>query len=137
MPMLRVRRRNDHLQQNYQLEPRRDASRNWRDLGGAHLVGTPEVAQDAEGKLVVVARAADGSLWEIQQTVPAGETWTDWRSFPVSAAQDPALHRDSQGKLVVYGVDKTGGMARTYQLTPSGDQWKKWENNLGGVFLAN
>lgn len=105
---------------------------------GAHLVGTPAVAQDCQGKLVVVARDADGSLWEAYQTTP-GRDWNGpgLHKLPAaSVATDPAVSLNEQGKLEVFaGSTRRSAVLAYEQTNPGVDQWGN-ATDLPGVAMG-
>lgn len=120
-----------HLMQNRGLEPAVNGTSGWRDLGGEQFVGTPAVSQDAEGKLVVVARRADGSLWVTQQTAVVADTWSEWQQLPAPAAHDPAIYRDSHGELRIFASGPDGRLRTVKQVGLSGAEWSV-PQDLGG-----
>ena len=44
------------------------------------ITSTPDVTNDADGRLEVFARGTDRALWHIWQTAP-GNGWSSWASL--------------------------------------------------------
>ncbi|MFC0626434.1 hypothetical protein [Kribbella deserti] len=73
----------------------------WQDLG-ASPAGQPVFGTNADGSLVLFARAADGSIWFNPQVAPNGSAWGGWRVITGPTFDgDPTIARQADGRLVV------------------------------------
>lgn len=112
------------------------ASKQWTDLkGGQHLVGTPAVVPDAQGKLVVAARAVDGTVHVIQQTELGVDSWSEWRPLQAVATGDLAIYRDAQGELRIFGIGPDKKLWEAAQARLGANEWTP-PTSLGGVFTG-
>jgi hypothetical protein len=102
--------------------------RAWTSLGrpakaGSGLIGLPAAGLDPSGRLHVVVRAADGTLWEMRQN-RAGGRWSSWPRSPFAnkVAGDPVVARDSTGALQVFSP-RADGAVLVIRQAPGGGSW--------------
>jgi hypothetical protein len=72
---------NGSLQHLWQTAPNNGWS-GWDDLGGSELALSPDVIQNADGRLEVFVTRATGEIQHIWQTSPNGG-WSGWQDFGV------------------------------------------------------
>ncbi len=81
---------------------------DWRPIGDrGDMRGAPAAAQDAEGKIVVVARSADGELLRSVQRAPGDDQWDAPTPVPNPGPplqDDPVIHRDKNKSLRVFAL---------------------------------
>ena len=86
------------------------AQDSWLPLGDMpDLTGKPAVAQDSHGKLVVVVRHVNGTLWRFTQLERGTDEWS--RPEPVGGPRvkdDPTIHQDRNGALRVFALAVDG-----------------------------
>lgn len=122
-----------HLQSNPNVESD-SAERSWHPIPHFPGVqGTPAVAQDHDGKLMAVARDADGALWRTTELGPGTNTWGPPEKMAEPLAKDdPVIHQDRNGALRIFALTKNN---KAYTWAQSGqDNWTV--HPLGGTELA-
>ncbi|KAA5830107.1 hypothetical protein ABT337_09925 [Saccharopolyspora hirsuta] len=120
-----------HLWFKHQAAQAQAPFEQWTDLAGGGLVGTPAVAPDAQGKLVVAARAADGAVRVVKQAEIGADEWTDWRPLPAVAEGDPVIYRDSRGKLRVFAIGPDRQMWAVAETSAGANEWTP-PTSMGG-----
>jgi hypothetical protein len=132
-----VRGTDNALWRNSQTSPNGDWS-GWRPLRGLFLgdstvdvkfLGDPTVDVNADGRLEVFVRGANGALWHNWQTSPNGD-WSGWHSLGGALAGNIAVGRNADGGLEVYIQGTDNALWRTVQ---SGSQWSGWQRQGGQV----
>jgi hypothetical protein len=105
---------------------------SWTSLGKA-FVGSPTLAQHANGALQVFVVGSDGALHTMHQAAPNG-AWSAWTSLGGSfPATTPAVGRSgSSDVLEVMVVGNDGHLYHTWQV-PTG--WAPWYDH-GGSFAG-
>ncbi|WP_375766290.1 hypothetical protein NR798_31930 [Archangium gephyra] len=99
----------------------------WSSLSGA-VAGNPVVSNQANGELVLAARAGNGETWV--RTRSAG-VWGGWVSQGGMTFDDPAVARNSDGRLQLFVRGDTGNVYSKYQATLNGAFITTWDNFLG------
>jgi hypothetical protein len=88
-------------------------------LGQAGVGGVAEVAAvAAEDRLMVFARAVDGSLWSRERRAP-GEAFGAW-AFLTGAARSVTPARNADGRLELFVVETDGSVWRCQERAPGG-----------------
>lgn len=105
-----------------------DVSNAWQNLGSKNFEGTPAVTQELDGRLAVVARSNDETLWESHQTQQAGSTWSPWQKLPLHADSDPVIYRDAVGTLRLFVLAKD----KQLWSMSFADDWKSEPRSIGG-----
>lgn len=107
--------------------------RPWTSLGhpaktASGLVGLPAAGLDPGGRLHVIARAANRTLWELRQS-RAGGHWSTWPSSPLATniAGDPVVARDSTRALEAF-VSTSDGTIVVNRLPAGGGAWTGWRS---------
>jgi hypothetical protein len=118
----------------------------WTPLGGpGGVLGDPVVGRNADGRLEVFCRGADGEVKHIWQTDPALDQWSSWESLGSGSARlnaigNPTVGSNFDGRLDVFvtaGTPATGySLHHIWQVSsPTAPFWTwqqaKWED-LGG-----
>lgn len=95
-------------------------------FGGRFLAERPTAHRDAAGRLHVVARADDTSIWINFQTSPNGG-WAGWQQHGGPGGGRPFLARNGDGRLELFvkgaGNDR---IWHRWQLTANGS-WADWQ----------
>ena len=101
-------------------------------LGGVGFEGTPAVASNADGRLEVAVRSADGQLWHKWQ-VEADQRFSDeWFQLGERVTSDPQLARNADGRLEVFVRGDDGALWHRWQLEQM-DRWSDWVSAGGGL----
>jgi hypothetical protein len=107
--------------------------RAWISLGHptkavSGLVGEPAAGLDRAGRIHVVVRAADATVWEAHQG-RAGGRWSTWSRAPFAAqvAADPVIGRDSAGALQVFAARDDGAFL-VNRLAAGNGAWSGWRS---------
>jgi hypothetical protein len=97
---------------------------------GRPVIGPPAMTLDAQGCLQVFVVSADGDMWNVGQTAPAG-SWTDWN--PVGGASGatfrdrPAVTASADGRLELFVCGEDNQLWHAWQ-TSVGGGWSEWVN---------
>eukprot|EP00163_Fabomonas_tropica_P023257 TRINITY_DN4054_c1_g1_i2.p1 TRINITY_DN4054_c1_g1~~TRINITY_DN4054_c1_g1_i2.p1 ORF type:complete len:720 (-),score=209.36 TRINITY_DN4054_c1_g1_i2:229-2388(-) len=102
----------------------------WQALGGKWR-GTPAVATNKDGTLVVFTRSQDGHLFHIRQKIANGKAWHYWRKQGGQLLGDPQVATNMDGSLSVFVRAVNNAVYYTTQREVDGYIWEKWVN-LGG-----
>jgi hypothetical protein len=86
-------------------------------LGGS-LLGDPAAGVNADGRMEVFARGADGKLQHAYQTSPGG-SWSGFSDLGGTMLGDPAVGIDTDGRLEVFYRTTANAINHMYQLQPS------------------
>jgi len=100
----------------------------WASLGG-QLIGGPDVASWAPGRLDVFARGTDNALWHRWWN---GLYWSHWESLGGTLTSDPTAVARAPGVLDVF-VRGTDG--QLWQLAYGAGGWRGWFG-LGGALVG-
>jgi hypothetical protein len=100
----------------------------WSVLSGA-VSGNPVVATQADGRLVMAARASNNETW-VRTRATTG-TWGSWASLGGVTFDDPALERNSDGRLQVFVRGDNGGLYSKYQAATNGTFTSGWDSFAG------
>jgi hypothetical protein len=107
--------------------------RAWTSLGHpakatSGLVGLPATGVDPSGRVHVIVRAADRTLWELRQ-IRAGGRWSAWPTSPLAThiAGDPVVARDSTRALEAF-VSAADGAIVVNRLPAGGGAWSGWRS---------
>ncbi len=107
--------------------------RAWTSLGHPAkaplgLVGLPTAGLDPGGRLHLIVRAAEGTLWELRQSRADGH-WSTWPTSPLAThvAGDPVVARDSSRALEAF-VSTADGAIVVNRLPAGGGAWKGWHS---------
>jgi hypothetical protein len=74
----------------------------WSPLGGQPQ-GDPVMGPTADGQLAILSQFADGSLWQVSQTLPNGTNgWGDWTSIGGDTITATTLQRNLNGQLFAF-----------------------------------
>jgi hypothetical protein len=89
-------------------------------LGGSGLADAPvAVARNADGRLAVFARSADGALLHSVETTPGG-TWSAWGPVGTDVVGSPDAVVNGDGRLEVFARGSDGALWHAAQTTPGG-----------------
>lgn len=97
----------------------------WYALPGRLFKGRVAVDTDAAGRMHVVARALDDTIW-INYQVTRGGNWSGWLSFNAAASGDPTLAKNNDGRLELFLRGLDGRVWQRWQTAPNGD-WSDWQ----------
>jgi hypothetical protein len=106
----------------------------WTALpGGRVWTGVPAVARAGDGRLVVFARAKNGELAELLQTVPGSGSWDSPAELgSVIIGSSPAVVAWPDGHLEVFALLDHGHLGHIWQRgTTARPSWSGWAS-LGG-----
>jgi len=99
----------------------------WSSVSGA-VAGNPVLANQANGELVLAARAGSGEVWTRTKAVGS---WGGWVNLGGLTFDDPAVARNSDGRLQLFVRGDTGNVYSKYQATTNGAFISSWDNFLG------
>lgn len=105
----------------------------WQPLGGA-LTSEPVAGSNADGRIEVFARGADGALWHVWQTAPNGG-WSGWASLGGTVVGTPAVVGNADGRLEAFARGADGALWHIWQTAPNGG-WSGWAS-LGGAISGD
>lgn len=102
---------------------------------GSGVAGTPVVAQNQNGDLVVLARAKDGTIYQdIQTPVSDQQYWSGWTPLQVgtpapSFASDPVIASNQNSTLTIFASGSDSNYYSSAQTPPtsSGAGWGNWQ----------
>lgn len=97
-------------------------------LGGA-LIGGPDSASWAEGRLDVFVIGTDNAMW---QKSYEGNAWSGWSSLGGRFTSDPSAVSWDTGRIDVFG---RGGDNALWHAAYSNGAWTGWES-LGGIITS-
>lgn len=96
----------------------------WTRLG-ASPANDPVLVEQAGGRLAMLARAADGSVWWSRQDVANGPLF-GWESLGGSAGSDPVGRMRADQRLDVVIRQSDGTIAHRLQAAPGGTTFQDW-----------
>jgi Phage tail lysozyme len=99
----------------------------WTSLGGK-ATGNPTVAKNADGRLEIFVRAADGSLQHRWENTVNG-AWSGWASLG-GGIHHPFASPDADGRIEIFARGDAGPLYRISQTAPNGG-WSGW-TKMGG-----
>ena len=114
----------------WQLAPGSDSWSVSASLGTpspGNAVDDPVVISDAEERLMVFVRDANGVPWYIRQEVANG-SWDDWTFLGGVFESPPAVGRNQDERIEVFGRGTTGMLYHKWQLAPGSDSWSNWSS---------
>ncbi|MFN2465408.1 MAG: hypothetical protein ABR598_03985 [Candidatus Dormibacteria bacterium] len=85
--------------------------------GGTSVAGTPGEVTNADGRLEIVGRGADGHFWHIWQETPSGG-WGGWFSLGGTLASDASVGRNGDGRLEAFATQADGSVSHVWQACP-------------------
>src|SRR4051812_32877401 len=89
-------------------------------LGGSGLADAAvAVARNADGRLAVFARSADGALLQSVETTSGG-TWSAWGPVGTDVVGSPDAVVNGDGRLEVFARGSDGALWHAAQTTPGG-----------------
>ncbi|HSP79524.1 MAG TPA: hypothetical protein VLQ93_13395, partial [Myxococcaceae bacterium] len=92
------------------------------------------VARDAEGRITLVARSANGTAYFNRQSSAGSSTWAGWTSLGGTLVQEPVIARNSNGRLTAFGVGTDNALYINHQSSSSA--WTGWIH-VGGSFASH
>lgn len=105
------------------------ANGNWwtstADFGpppAAGAIGRPVIARNADGRLEVFIRGADGKLYHRWQQAPGASLTQAWASLGGSLQDDPVVARNGDGRLEAFALRADHTVAHDWQIAP-GHGW--------------
>lgn len=99
------------LMHGHQADPDSTLSVQWTPIHGtAAFTGRPALAEQADGRLQVVALETSGNLSVRTQQTKGQPTWGSWVSLGGPVAAPPAAARQADGTLAVFAVDGAGAL---------------------------
>ena len=91
--------------------------------------GTPSVVQNSDGRLEVVARRSDGTIWHNYQLAPSG-SWSSWSEVQVSGPTfhgDPVIAANGDGRLEAFARGSDNNLWHAWEQTSnSSTSWSNW-----------
>jgi len=97
----------------------------WLSLPGRSFKGLVTAETDADGRLHVVARALDDTVWVNYQLTRSGD-WSGWQNFSGITSGDPTLARNNDGRLELFLRGSDGRVWHRWQTSPNGI-WSIWQ----------
>jgi hypothetical protein len=101
------------------------ANGNWwtstADFGpppAAGAIGRPVIARNADGRLEVFIRGADGKLYHRWQQAPGASLTQAWASLGGSLQDDPVVARNGDGRLEAFALRADHTVAHDWQIAP-------------------
>jgi GH25 family lysozyme M1 (1,4-beta-N-acetylmuramidase) len=106
--------------------------------GGGGQVGdgfqmSRRVAQNADGRMELFARAPDDAVWHDWQNTPNG-TWSGWNALGGQTKSNPVVSADADGRLEVFTI-VDGHLYHTFQL-PGGGWYDGWLDEGDGNLVG-
>jgi titin len=96
-------------------------------LGGGQIrPGSISVVINGDGRVEIIGRGTDQSIWRNAQTTPGGSVWTGWISLKGTLTTDPTVVRNPDGRLDVFAIGLDGATYHITQTTPGGSTWTAW-----------
>lgn len=111
----------------------------WKRLGVPHegMHGSPAVALDADGRIVVFVQGGDNEIWRKSQLYRNSDRWSEWASLGGSVTSSPAVVLDRNGCLVVFargdGADKP--VIHCWQTRRNSEWMADW-TSIGGSIIG-
>lgn len=114
-----------------------DWSVDWRSLGTppAGILGSPAVALNAVGAMVVFVQGGDNAIWHRWQTSRNSQTWSDWVSLGGNVTSAPGAVLDKNGCLVVFARGTDNAIWQRWQIRPN-QEWSSQWHSLGGATVG-
>jgi GH25 family lysozyme M1 (1,4-beta-N-acetylmuramidase) len=91
------------------------------------------VAQNADGRLEIFARAPDNAVWHDWQSSANGG-WNGWSKLGGQTASNPVVSADADGRLEVFTI-VSGHLYHTFQL-PGGGWYDTWIDEGDGNLVG-
>jgi hypothetical protein len=101
---------------------------------GGQLGSDPSLGTNADGRLEVFARGADGTLHHAWQVDLAGG-WSSWATLFGDVAGVPAIGRNADGRLEAFVRASDNSIQHVWQVAPNSD-WSNWVS-MGGAVNAD
>ncbi|HEX6471109.1 MAG TPA: hypothetical protein VF069_18565 [Streptosporangiaceae bacterium] len=89
-------------------------------FGSEEFTAEPALAQQADGRLQLVALNASGTMWVTTQTTKATDAWGAAVNMGGLMASPPAVVRDPAGLLSAFAIDSAGALWVTQQVGQNG-----------------
>jgi GH25 family lysozyme M1 (1,4-beta-N-acetylmuramidase) len=119
-----ARRADNSLWEKRQVAPNRDWGPWVKAADG--IIGTPELARNADGRLEQYAVSVFGVLIHRWQNAPNG-TWSPWAVLATRLSGRPlAITANPDGRLELFATTADGRLGHTWQHWPNG-AWAPWE----------
>ena len=102
-------------------------SGSWQDVNVPQLVGDIAVAQNADGRLEVIAASSDGPV-HAYQVAPNSGVWSTWAKMPVLSSNiqmQVTAAQNADGRLEVVAGGSGQEAVYSSQLVPNGG-WSGW-----------
>jgi hypothetical protein len=122
------------LLHGHQTDPNNVLSVQWTVISGTlAFTGTPALAEQADGKLGVVAHNADGTIGLDTETSTDPAVWGAWAGLAGPMASQPAFAKQADGTLVAFAVDPGGVLWALPEKAASGG-YASWVSlGVGGL----
>ena len=101
--------------------------------GGDGFQMSRRVAQNADGRLEIFARAPDNAVWHDWQDSPNGG-WGGWNQLGGQTVSNPVVSADADGRLEVFTI-VNGHLYHTFQL-PGGGWYDSWLDEGDGNLVG-
>lgn len=128
--VVRVRNKQGNLNTARQVQANGDQWVGWGVSDEPEpLASDPVMALNADGRLEVFARQADGDIvhrWQL--TVNPDGSWSDWERLWRGMAGKPAVVKKADGSLMIFARDAGGTLHRREQSSPNGGATKNLWN---------
>jgi hypothetical protein len=122
------------LVHGHQTDPGDVLSLQWTVISGVQaFTGAPALAEQADGKLAVVAHNADGTIGLDTETSTEPSVWGAWTDPAGPMASQPAFARQADGTLVAFAVDAGGVLWALPQKAASGGYGSWTSLGVGGL----
>jgi hypothetical protein len=117
----------------HQIAPNSQNWSGWKPLGkpgGQRQPSPPVVGMSADGCLVLLTVASDGTVWHrSQQSASAVDTWTPWASLGHGEEEiwEVGGAMDATGRLVLVATTQSNRLWHTAQTNENDVSWAPWK----------
>ncbi|HEX6684771.1 MAG TPA: hypothetical protein VF062_18345 [Candidatus Limnocylindrales bacterium] len=105
---------------------------HWEGLGGPGIRDVPVVGRNANGRLVVIVAANDGTVWRLAQSSSGWGAWIRIGGVSgVTLRGTPAVGQNLNGTLEVFMLGSNQAIYHAWQTSPNGG-WTGF-HSMGGI----
>jgi FG-GAP repeat len=109
------------LLHGHQPDPTNVFSVQWTVISGAEAyAGTPAMAEQADGRLQILAHNVAGTGWAVTQATKEPPAWGPWAAAEGAIKSHIGVARQADGRLVGFGVDAAGVLWALQQTSVNG-----------------
>ena len=108
----------------------------WQPVGGSPVIGNLGLGINADGRLEILARNAQGIMQNCWQNMPDG-AWSNWdvTGNGFAASSDAAVCLNVTDRLEAFAVDSHGAVWTSAQGNVGAGPWTNWTSTGGATAL--